>query len=77
MMRMGWATPSYHADQQLGADENSYAFDGFLVCELIPLLLYPLPPIYHSPSLPLPISPLPLLALSLGAQVAPWFRELW
>lgn len=66
-MRMGWATPSYHAGQHLGADENSYAFDGFLVCELPfdPLFLYPLPPTIssltfspNSPSSPLFSPPL-------------------
>lgn len=31
MMRVGWATPSFPAGQQLGADEHSYAYDGFLV----------------------------------------------
>ena len=31
MMRVGWATSSFPAGQLLGADEHSYAFDGFLV----------------------------------------------
>lgn len=50
MMRMGWATPSYHAGQQLGADENSYAFDGFLVRE-VPSSTH------HFSTHPLPLSP--------------------
>ena len=62
MMRMGWATPSYHAGQQLGADENSYAFDGFLVREP-PSSTHA--PFLHSPFLPLSSSPFsPLLTLS-------------
>ena len=59
MMRMGWATPSYHAGQQLGADENSYAFDGFLVREP-PSSTHA--PFLHSPFLPLSAYPLSLQA---------------
>ena len=30
-MRVGWASPSFPAHLPLGDDENSYAFDGYLV----------------------------------------------
>ena len=30
-MRVGWGSPSFPAHLPLGDDENSYAFDGYLV----------------------------------------------
>ena len=65
MMRVGWATPCFPAGHQLGADEHSYAYDGFLVsseelsCSYPSSAGYPMSPPFSS----LPSSPyLPFLS---------------
>ena len=32
-IRVGWAKPTMHPETGLGEDEESFAFDGSLVCE--------------------------------------------
>ena len=34
-VRVGWASPKFQAGEVLGSDHWSYAFDGYLVCQLL------------------------------------------